>query len=130
MQEKSNDLVNVSTRLECLRTAKGMTWKELAADLGISYTMIYFVRKGRKSLGVKKLQRLREAEIGAGLRSPTKPSFPMGQEEKDRQFSYERLLELRRRWHRRPADHDQITLAVRILFSKQAEKILDWVKHK
>ena len=130
MQDQSNDLVNVYSRLDRLRKARGMTWKELAADLRISYTMVYFIKTGRRSLGVKALHRLREAEIFAGLRPVGKPAAATDTEEKDRAFSYEMMLELKKRWERRPAERDEIAVALRLLFRSKGTEILDWLKRK
>jgi transcriptional regulator with XRE-family HTH domain len=123
MQSFSDDFV----RLQRLRDAKGVTWQELAKDLGLSYTMIFYIKKGTRSLGMKTRRRLREAEVKAGLRPATGPETPY-EEDRDREFAHELIQTLKKRWSRCPADQDEITIAVRVLFPNKAKEIIKWLK--
>ncbi len=61
--------VSVKLRLERLRSATGKTWDAVAADLGIKRAMLFHVLSGRRSFSDKSLQRLRDQEVAAGLKS-------------------------------------------------------------
>lgn len=91
----------------------------------MSKVMLHYVKTGKRALSGKVLFRLEEAEILTGLRQQKKEL-----DSRDREWEsvYERMLELRRRWHRRPSDRDEITLAVRVLFPKSASEILAWLE--
>ena len=126
MQEHSDDFV----RLQQLREARGVTWQELAKELGLSYTMIFYVKKGTRSLGIKARRRLREAETKAGLRSTEPATKITYADDEDREFAHELIQDLKRRWHRRPTDQDQIVIAVRVLFPNKAKEIVNWLKKR
>ena|ERR1041384_39210 len=130
MQDESVWNVDVEARLEKLRQSRGLAWKELAKFLGVTYTMLYFVRSGKRQLGIKSLHRLRQAEIEAGLRPAAQPTRPLTEEDKDRDFAYEQFIELRRRWRRCASDRDVITVAVRLLFPAKADLVLSWLAKK
>jgi len=117
-------------RMQRLREARGVTWQELAKDLGLSYTMIFYVKKGTRSLGIKARRRLREAEAKAGLRSVETPGMVSYSDDQDREFAHELVQELKKRWHRRHADQDQILIAVRVLFPTRAKEIISWLKKR
>jgi len=92
--------------------------------------MLHFVKTGKRGLSDKVLYRLEQAEIRAGLRTERLPERNQDEAHHDRELLYARLLELQRRWHRRPSDHDQITLAIRILFPDHVREILTWLRSK
>lgn len=107
-----------------------MTWQELAKELGLSYTMIFYVKKGKRSLGIKARRRLREAEVQAGLRSIETAINASYADDRDREFAHELIQELKRRWHRRPADQDEIIIAARLLFPTKAKEIVNWLRKR
>lgn len=47
-----------------------MEWGELAIHLGLSRSMMDFVRTGKRQLSFKALRRLEQAEISAGITPP------------------------------------------------------------
>ena len=47
-----------------------MEWGELATHLGLSRSMLDFIRKGQRNLSFKALRRLEEAERAAGILPP------------------------------------------------------------
>lgn len=118
------------SRLQRLREARGVTWQELAKELGLSYQTIYYVKKGERSLGIKARRRLREAEAQAGLRSTEPAAKGSYADDRDREFAHEVIQELKRRWHRRPADRDEIVIAVRVLFPSKTKEIVNWLKKR
>jgi transcriptional regulator with XRE-family HTH domain len=126
MQQLSDDFI----RLQRLRDARGATWQELAKELGLSYTMIHYVKKGTRSLGIKARRRLREAEMQAGLRSAETAAKVSYADDRDREFAHELLQEMKRRWRRRSADRDEIIIAVRVLFPTKSKEILNWLKKR
>ena len=67
MQEKSSVKFSVPDRLLALRLHIQCTWKELAAKLDITDSMIYQVNKGKKNLSLKALHRLHQLELNEGL---------------------------------------------------------------
>jgi predicted transcriptional regulator len=107
-----------------------MTWQELAKELGLSYQTIYYVKKGERSLGIKSRRRLREEEAQAGLRSTEPVAKGLYADDRDREFAHELIQELKRRWHRRPANQDEIAVAVRVLFPARSKEIINWLKKK
>ena len=66
-QQQSEHFVNLEQRLDRLRKAKGLTWKELANAFALSRTMLHYVRKRKRDLGVKKNYQLLQMERDAGL---------------------------------------------------------------
>ncbi len=126
MQVENDDYV----RLQRLREARGVTWQELAKELGMSYQTIYYVKKGQRSLGIKARRRLRGAEGEAGLRSNEPAAKGLYLDDRDREFAHELIQELKRRWHRRPANHDEIVVAVRVLFPARSTEIISWLKKR
>ena len=116
--------------MQRLRESRGVTWQELAKELGLSYTMIFYVKKGSRSLGIKARRRLREAEAQAGLRSTEPATEGSYADDCDREFAHEVIQELKRRWHRRPADQDEIAVAVRVLFPTRSKEIISWLKKR
>ncbi len=126
MQQYSDDFV----RIQRLRESRGVTWQELAKELGLSYTMIFYVKKGKRSLGIKARRRLREAEVQAGLRSIETAINASYADDRDREFAHELIQELKRRWHRRPADQDEIIIAARLLFPTKAKEIVNWLRKR
>ena len=61
---------SIEKRLEELRVARRMTWKDLAALLGIGEVMVHYIRKGRRNPSMKLMSRIEDEEINAGLREP------------------------------------------------------------
>ena len=59
--------MNIYLRLDRLRKAKGLPWRDLAEFLGISRTWLHHVKKGEHDLGVKAMYRLLQAEREAGI---------------------------------------------------------------
>lgn len=66
----------MNARLQQLRETLRMEWGELASHLGISRSMLDFVRKGQRNLSFPALRRLEEAERAAGILPPPKPESP------------------------------------------------------
>jgi transcriptional regulator with XRE-family HTH domain len=60
--------VTVEKRLDRLRNAKGLTWDELGTLLGLSRTMLHYLRTGKREMGIHARRRLSEAEKEAGIR--------------------------------------------------------------
>ncbi len=130
MQEKS-ELKLIFRRIEELRLKKGVTWDQIADELGVSKVMLHYIKTGQRKPSNKVLYRLEEAEIRAGLRQ--RPSFDLPHRDStvsDTPIVDGYMQELKKRWKRRPTDHDEIALAVHILFPGHAEKILDCLKQK
>lgn len=48
----------------------GRTWEEVGADLGLSRTMLHYVRRGERTLSAKAMVRLRDLEADYGLTPP------------------------------------------------------------
>lgn len=65
----------MNARLQRLREVLRLEWGELASHLGVSRSMLDFVRKGQRNLSFPALRRLEEAERAAGILPPT-PSVP------------------------------------------------------
>lgn len=70
MQGKSADLCSVPARLERLRVETQSTWVEIAARVGLSESMIYQVKSGKRALSAKALYRLAVAETESGIKTP------------------------------------------------------------
>lgn len=62
---------NVGHRLEALRSRLTLSWAELADRIGISRSMLDFVRAGDRDPSPKTLRKIAAVEVDAGLRSPT-----------------------------------------------------------
>lgn len=69
-QAKSAALCSQTERLERLRLAAQETWEQIAARLGLSESMIYQVKRGKRTLSEKALFRLASAEIELGILPP------------------------------------------------------------
>lgn len=69
-QDKSADLCSIPGRIEKLRILTQLNWAEVAARLGLSESMIYQVKSGRRSMSSKSLYRLAAAETAAGIMTP------------------------------------------------------------
>jgi transcriptional regulator with XRE-family HTH domain len=67
MQEKCIDTCSVVQRLEQLRAESQGTWADVARDLGLSESMLYQVKSGKRQLSPRSLHRLAQAERAAGL---------------------------------------------------------------
>lgn len=66
MQEQTEQNSTFFSRVEALKLAKGWSWEELSKHLGISRTMIHFIKSGKHKVTVKSWHRLEEAEKAAG----------------------------------------------------------------
>lgn len=62
-------------RLENLKKNLGVTWGEVAEYIGISRSMLDFLRSGERSAGNKTLQQMENAEERAIKENPTIPTF-------------------------------------------------------
>src|ERR1051325_2490614 len=108
-------MINLTERLDNLRHALRLTWKELAAHLGVSYVMLHYVRAGKKPISAKLEHRIRQAEEEVATRSlQAQKARPQSVHEYDANLEW--LDSLKRRWKRRPTDRNEIALAVRVLF--------------
>lgn len=54
-------------RLEKLRSTLRMNWKELSVEIGISRSLLDFIRDGSVPVTLKALRKIEAAEIRAGL---------------------------------------------------------------
>jgi transcriptional regulator with XRE-family HTH domain len=123
-------MINLTERLDNLRHALRLTWKELAAHLGVSYVMLHYVRAGKKPLGAKLEQRIRQAEEAIAAQ-PSQAHKTKSIIASEHDFSHlEWLDSLKRRWGRKPSDRNEIMLAIRVLFPDHAEVVLRWLKKK
>src|SRR5207244_3462350 len=103
--------------------------------LGVSRTMIHYIKTGRHSPSLKLTRQVAELEQrlsqgqgkhpGKAAPRPITASSGLGGQEWQRLGWLESL---RRRWRRRVADRDQITLGIKILFPDDADQILEWIK--
>jgi hypothetical protein len=123
-------MINITERLDNLRHALRLTWKELAAHLGVSYVVLHYIRVGKRPISAKLEHRIRQAEEEMAGQSPqSQKSKPEIVREHD--FNHlEWLDSLKRRWKRRSSDRNEITLAVRVLFPSHADEMLRWLKKK
>lgn len=64
MQEKTEQTLTFVSRVEKLKLANGWTWQEVARRLGISRTMIHFIKTGKHQVTQKNWRRLEAAERG------------------------------------------------------------------
>lgn len=69
MQGQTEQNLTFFSRLEKLKLAKGWSWEELAEQIGISRTMIHFIKSGKHKVTAKTWHRLEEAEKAAGTNS-------------------------------------------------------------
>lgn len=60
-------------RLNRLRVTLRMQWGQLADHIGLSRSMLDFVRKGQRNLSFEALHRLESAEREAGIAPPAEP---------------------------------------------------------
>jgi transcriptional regulator with XRE-family HTH domain len=60
----------MNARLQRLREVLRLEWGELAERLGLSRSMLDFVRKGQRNLSFKALSRLEDVERCAGFTPP------------------------------------------------------------
>lgn len=67
MQEKSEEKCSPVQRLDKLRVTLQLNWAEVAAQVGLSESMLYQVKAGKKNLSDKAIFRLEQAERSAGL---------------------------------------------------------------
>ena len=67
MQIKSEEKCSIAHRLDSLRVTQQLSWKQTAEAIGLSESMIYQVKSGKKALSPKALHRLAAAERKAGL---------------------------------------------------------------
>jgi transcriptional regulator with XRE-family HTH domain len=85
-QGQSESFVNTIDRIEQLRVSKKLEIGEVCDLLGISRTMLHYVKKGQRNLSFKALRRLEEAEREAGISEPithqAKEKPPLRQERK------------------------------------------------
>ena len=72
VNKESKDFVRgaVRDRLEKLRSTLLLTWTELQERLGVSESMLYFMRTGDRHPSPKMLRRIVELETEAGLTQP------------------------------------------------------------
>jgi transcriptional regulator with XRE-family HTH domain len=125
MQEKSLRTLNTSDRLARFREAQGLEWGEVAKQLGISRVMLHYLRTGTKPIGVRLDFRLRKLEEQAGLATDTKEKVAYEPSRFDRFDGWMRSLQ--RRWNRSPTSRDEIRIALRVLFPKHADEIIEWL---
>jgi hypothetical protein len=106
----------------------GLSWQELAEHLGVSRVMLHYVRTGQKSLGVKLAFRIRQAEESASAESSVGRKSGLA----GRRLSpcEEWMKGLKRRWEKREASHDELRLAIRVLFPDEAEEIVTWLSNQ
>lgn len=83
MQDESVDLCSIPSRLERLRVATQATWAEIAADMGLSQSMIYQVKSGSRQLSSKAEYRLGIAERKAGLAHSVDQAIREGESQED-----------------------------------------------
>jgi transcriptional regulator with XRE-family HTH domain len=102
MQEKSEEKCSPVQRIDDLRMKLQLSWAETAAKVGLSESMLYQVKSGKKNLSDKALYRLeqaeREAEIGPRMHLKAASAFAQVQggssQEQQRNFeaSHSRLV--------------------------------------
>jgi transcriptional regulator with XRE-family HTH domain len=127
LQEESERLFNVAPRLEFLRSRLGLTWNELAEQLGVSRVMLHYLRKGEKPLGVKLDFRIRQLEEKVSALSSG--STHVVSHSKRLPTKQEKWMQtLKRRWTRSKASRDEIRLAIRVLYPNDADDILTWLQ--
>jgi transcriptional regulator with XRE-family HTH domain len=125
LQAQSEHLVTPSERLDKLRRAKGLSWQELAEELGVSRVMLHYVRSGQKPLGVKLEFRIRQAEESAGIGFS---GDRMNKSISRRPSPCDKWMEgLRLRWGKRKASQDELKLAIRVLFPEEVNEIIAWL---
>lgn len=130
MQAKSERIVNVVSRLENIRAAESLSWDELRKELGVSKTLLHFVRTGERAVSPKFERKLRALELRCGLRAHETPPAGVKESKGEYRSVDQRLVWLagvKARWKRRSADRTQIELAVRTLFEKNAQAVIDWL---
>jgi transcriptional regulator with XRE-family HTH domain len=72
LQVQTEQNLTFFLRLEKLKLAKGWSWEEVAEQIGISRTMIHFIKSGKHKVTAKTWHRLEEAEKAAGTKSITR----------------------------------------------------------
>jgi transcriptional regulator with XRE-family HTH domain len=117
MQAKIERNLPFVSRLEKLRLIKGWTWDQVGEKLGLSRTMLHFIRTGKNPVSKKTEFKLLQAEVTAELRPSTDLEdylleynegrepwgfFPNDKENPESEFSAEELRGLgqRLRWRR------------------------------
>ena len=70
MQDITAQNLSFITRLEKLKLVKGWTWEQVAENVGISRTMIHFIKSGKHGVTAKSWHRLEEAERSARSTQP------------------------------------------------------------
>jgi transcriptional regulator with XRE-family HTH domain len=70
LQAKDEQTLSFLNRLDKLRLSERWTWEQAAKSIGLSRTMLHYLRSGRSSVTDKTLYRLAEAEKAAGVETP------------------------------------------------------------
>jgi transcriptional regulator with XRE-family HTH domain len=70
MQEENEQNLTFIRRVDVLRFKRGWTLAEVCNELGISRTMLHFIKTAKNGVTAKLLYRLEQAEVSAGIKSP------------------------------------------------------------
>jgi transcriptional regulator with XRE-family HTH domain len=70
MQDERVELCSIAQRLESLRVATQERWAEIAERIGLSESMLYQVKSGKRQMSSKALARLAQVEREIGLAAP------------------------------------------------------------
>lgn len=95
MQEKSDEKCRLIQRLDKLRVTLQLNWSEVAEKVGLSESMLYQVKAGKKNLSDKAIYRLEVTEKEAGLgpmvhfKAASALATAMGGTEEERQRNFE-----------------------------------------
>lgn len=74
VQAKSEEKCSLVQRLDKLRVTLQLNWAEMAVKVGLSESMLYQVKAGKKNLSDKAIYRLEMAERESGLSRPVEIS--------------------------------------------------------
>jgi hypothetical protein len=66
--------LTIAARLEKLRLVGAFTWDGLRRELGVSKTLLHYVKTGQKPVSAKMERKVRELETRLGLRSAIIPT--------------------------------------------------------
>lgn len=134
MQYKSERNDHFVKRLENLRYGMRINSRELAQELGISRTMMHYIKTGQKPPSLKLVRRVTELERKlkrageAGKEGApghlSLPSATLGTQEWHR---LEWLESIKRRWKKNPKDRDHVSTALRVLLPEKADEIIKWL---
>lgn len=91
MSKKKNSnsklFVTMSGRLDRLRKELKLTWGEFEEHLGISHTMMHFMRSGERTPSMKLLRRIEAEENKAGIEPRQKKQLEYDHSEQERENS-------------------------------------------